>query len=82
MSVIQVSAKKNKKTETCWSEAEIPSEAKLQRGTLKTETLVIGISDCGLRTSIFNPQSAIHNQKNPASVAGERGFFTAELQTL
>ena len=26
---------KNKKAETCWSEAAIPSEAKLQRGTLK-----------------------------------------------
>jgi len=26
---------KNKKTETCWSEAEIPSEAKRQRETLK-----------------------------------------------
>jgi hypothetical protein len=26
------------KAETCWSEAEIPSEAKLQRGTLKPET--------------------------------------------
>ncbi len=36
----QVSGKKNKKTETCWSEAEIPSEAKRQRGTLKPETSI------------------------------------------
>jgi len=27
-----------KKTETCWSEAEIPSGAKRQRGTLKPES--------------------------------------------
>ncbi len=26
--------------ETCWSEAEIPSEAKRQRGTLNTETSI------------------------------------------
>jgi hypothetical protein len=38
-----VSGKKNKKTETCWSEAEIPSEAKRQRGTLKPETSVFVI---------------------------------------
>jgi hypothetical protein len=31
---IQVSGKRNMVAETCWSEAEIPSEAKLQRGTL------------------------------------------------
>jgi hypothetical protein len=30
----QVSGKRNIEAETCWSEAEIPSEAKLQRGTL------------------------------------------------
>jgi hypothetical protein len=37
---IQVSGvrKKNIEAETCWSEAEIPSEAKRQRGTLKPET--------------------------------------------
>ncbi|MEE8317194.1 MAG: hypothetical protein V3W07_06360 [Syntrophobacteria bacterium] len=34
-----MSGKKNKKTETCWSEAEIPSEAKRQRGTLKPQSL-------------------------------------------
>ena len=34
----QVSGKRNKKAEACWSEAEIPSEAKRQRGTLKPET--------------------------------------------
>jgi hypothetical protein len=34
----QVSGKKNTKAETCWSEVEIPSEAKRQRGTLKPET--------------------------------------------
>jgi hypothetical protein len=34
----QVSAKTARKSETCWSEAEIPSEAKGQRGTLKPET--------------------------------------------
>jgi len=28
---------------------------------LNTETLVIGISDCGLRISIFNPQSTFYN---------------------
>ena len=27
-------SEENKKAETCWSEAEIPSEAKRQRGTL------------------------------------------------
>ena len=31
----QVSGKRNIEAETCWSEAEIPSEAKRQRGTLK-----------------------------------------------
>jgi len=30
---------KNKTDATCWSEAEIPSEAKLQRGTLKSKIL-------------------------------------------
>jgi hypothetical protein len=30
----QVSGKRKTKSETCWSEAEIPSEAKLKRGTL------------------------------------------------
>ena len=30
----QVSGKRNIKAEACWSEAEIPSEAKRQRGTL------------------------------------------------
>jgi len=35
-----VSGKTEEKSETCWSEAEIPSEAKLQRGTLKPETSV------------------------------------------
>ncbi len=35
----QVSGKQKKlNTATCWSEAEIPSEAKRQRGTLNTET--------------------------------------------
>jgi len=34
----QVSGKRNIQAETCWSEAEIPSEAKRQRGTLKPET--------------------------------------------
>jgi len=34
----QVSGKRNRKPETCWSEAEIPSEAKRQRETLNTET--------------------------------------------
>ncbi len=34
----QVSEKRNIEAETCWSEAEIPSEAKRQRGTLNTET--------------------------------------------
>jgi hypothetical protein len=33
----QVSGKQ-KKTKTCWSEAEIPSAAKQQRETLKPET--------------------------------------------
>jgi hypothetical protein len=37
--------KKNVEAETCWSEAEIPSEAKRQRGTLQSE--------------ILNPQSQI-----------------------
>ncbi len=41
----QVSGKKNKKPETCWSEAEIPSEAKRQRETLKLRDLVLGIWD-------------------------------------
>ena len=67
-------------------------EIKRKNSNLNTETLVIGISDCGLRTSIFNLHSEtgnppegwesegqIYNQKNPASVAGERVFFTAEL---
>jgi hypothetical protein len=37
----QVSGKQKKlNTETCWSEAEIPSEAKRQRGTLNTETSI------------------------------------------
>jgi hypothetical protein len=31
----QVSGKRNIEAETCWSEAEIPSEAKRQRETLK-----------------------------------------------
>jgi hypothetical protein len=31
--------RKAKKTKTCWSEAEIPSEAKQQRGTLKPYSL-------------------------------------------
>jgi hypothetical protein len=39
----QVSGKRNKEAETCWSEAEIPSEAKRQRGTLKPETSVFVI---------------------------------------
>jgi hypothetical protein len=30
--------KKNEEAETCWSEVEIPSEAKRQRGTLNTGT--------------------------------------------
>ncbi len=33
----QVSGKRNIEAETCWSEAEIPSEAKRQRGTLKPQ---------------------------------------------
>jgi len=41
---IQVSGvrcqEKNIEAETCWSEAEIPSEAKRQRGTLNTETSI------------------------------------------
>jgi hypothetical protein len=40
-----VSGKKDKKTETCWSEAEIPSEARRQRETLKPETSVFVIWD-------------------------------------
>jgi len=35
----QVSGKRNIEAETCWSEAEIPSEAKRQRGTLKPQSL-------------------------------------------
>ena len=35
----QVSGKRNIEAETCWSEAEIPSEAKRQRGTLKPRSL-------------------------------------------
>jgi hypothetical protein len=31
-------SEKNIEAETCWSEAEIPSEAKRQRGTLKPAT--------------------------------------------
>jgi hypothetical protein len=34
----RVSGKINRKSETFWSEAEIPSEAKRQRETLKPET--------------------------------------------
>jgi len=34
----QVSGERKIEAETCWSEAEIPSEAKRQRGTLKPET--------------------------------------------
>ncbi len=44
----QVSGKRNRESETCWSEAEIPSEAKRQRGTLKP----------------LIPQSAIRNLKS------------------
>jgi len=29
---------REKKAESCWSEAEIPSEAKRQQGTVKSET--------------------------------------------
>jgi len=43
--------KKNIEAETCWSEAAAGN----------TETLVIGISDCGLRTSIFNLHSETGN---------------------
>jgi len=39
----QVSGKRNIEAETCWSEAEIPSEAKRQRETLKPETSVFVI---------------------------------------
>jgi len=35
----QVSGKRDIEAETCWSEAEIPSEAKRQRGTLKPQSL-------------------------------------------
>jgi len=40
-----VRCQESKKTKTCWSEAEIPSEAKRQRGTLKPETSVFGRSN-------------------------------------
>ena len=36
----QVSGKRNIGAETCWSEAEIPSEAKRQQETLKPTVLV------------------------------------------
>ena len=39
----QVSVKSGKNAETCWSEAEIPSKEKRQRGTLNTETFVMGL---------------------------------------
>jgi hypothetical protein len=42
-----VSGKRNIEAETCWSEAEIPSEAKLQRGTLKPETSIFGFWNFG-----------------------------------
>ena len=45
----QVSGNESEKAETCWSEAEIPSEAKRKRETLNTETLVVGIWDCRLQ---------------------------------
>jgi hypothetical protein len=38
----QVSGKRNIEAETCWSEAEIPSEAKRQRETLKPEASFAG----------------------------------------
>ncbi len=38
-----VRKEKKLNTATCWSEAEIPSEAKRQRGTLKPETSVFVI---------------------------------------
>jgi hypothetical protein len=38
---------KQKDPETCWSEAEIPSEAKRQRGTLNPETLRCGAWSLG-----------------------------------
>ena len=44
--------KKNIEAETRWSEAEIPSEAKRQRGTLITETL-----EQNLKYTILNLKS-------------------------
>jgi hypothetical protein len=41
----QKKKKRNIEAETCWSEAEIPSEAKRQRETLKPETSVFVIDD-------------------------------------
>jgi len=49
------------KTETCWSEAEIPSEAKRQRGTLKLDTSVFMIWD--LYSSSTPKQLAIFTDK-------------------
>jgi hypothetical protein len=45
-----VSGKRYIEAEACWSEAEIPSEAKRQRGTLKPETSVFVIDD---KTEIY-----------------------------
>jgi hypothetical protein len=53
--------KKNIEAETCWSEAEIPSEAKRQRGTLKPETSVFMIWD--LYSSSTLKQLAIFTDK-------------------
>ena len=54
----QVSGKRNIEAETCWSEAEIPSEAKRQRGTLKPETSVIVIWNLEL---LFLQDSSKHS---------------------
>jgi len=59
----QVSGKRNREAETCWSEAEIPSEAKLQRGTLKPETSALVI--CYFYSSSTPKQLAIF-PGNPA----------------
>ena len=52
----QVSGRRNVKAETCWSEAEIPSAAKRQRGTLKPETLVVERSVPLLASKTFEPK--------------------------
>ena len=74
----QVSGNISIEAETCWSEAEIPSEAKRQRGTLNTETCDLMLGICYFAMLHYSTTPLL--LETPAPRKDSKGLLSGQLK--